>query len=537
MLTRAGRVRYGRARARRVSVALLAGLAGGVLAGALLARFDRPPDPAGRRGRRPAVRRRPSVRAAPVRPPAEVAELAEALNGLAAALTTSEGRERDFLLSVSHELRTPLTTIKGYAEALADGVVGADGAAEAGATMLAEAERLDRLIADLLVLARLEAADLPLDIVPVDLVELMRAAGRGVGARAARRTGPRLPRRAAARYRWWWTPTRAGSVRSSTGCGERAADRAARGAAGPRGPRRPGTAASSRSATAVPASPTTTSRWRSSGVRSTSGTGASQGGQRAGLWPLAARLVRRLGGKSRRATRRRAAPASPSGSPPILTRPEHRPDLAPIVPGKLGAPRTRGRVMPHWDIAAGATALLAAVTLGVAGCGSARWPADRPGCRSRRRRPPRWGSRVRRWPHGLRPDDLDCSPPAAPAAGDVRVRPQLWPGRRARVRTRRRSGAAPPGPGAAGPQRLHGEAVVKTKDGGTKTVAVQRGEVTAIDGDSVTVKSTDGFTLTWTFGDELRVVERRTTVRPTTSRWARGSTSPGPRRATTASPG
>ena len=61
---------------------------------------------------------------------------------------------------------------------------------------------------------------------------------------------------------------------------------------------------------------------------------------------------------------------------------------------------------------------------------------------------------------------------------------------------------------------LHGEAVVKTKDGGTQTVAVQRGEVTAIDGNSMTVKSTDGFTMTWTFGEDLRVVERRATVQP-----------------------
>ena len=60
---------------------------------------------------------------------------------------------------------------------------------------------------------------------------------------------------------------------------------------------------------------------------------------------------------------------------------------------------------------------------------------------------------------------------------------------------------------------LHGEAVVQTKDG-TKTIVVQRGTVTAIDGDSMTVKSTDGFTMTWTFGDNLRVIERRTTVQP-----------------------
>jgi hypothetical protein len=61
---------------------------------------------------------------------------------------------------------------------------------------------------------------------------------------------------------------------------------------------------------------------------------------------------------------------------------------------------------------------------------------------------------------------------------------------------------------------LHGEAVVRTRDGGTKTVLVQRGEVTAIDGDSMTVKSTDGYTMTWRFGDDLRVVERRSTVQP-----------------------
>lgn len=169
---------------------LLAGLVGGVLAGALLARFIARPirQAAAAAGRLSAGDR--SVRLA-VRPPAEAAELADAFNRLAAALQTSEGRERDFLLSVSHELRTPLATIRGYAEALADGVVDGDGTLKAGATMVAEADRLDRLIADLLVLSRLEAADLPLDVVPVDLVELMRAAAEAWGQRCAQ-DGPKL---------------------------------------------------------------------------------------------------------------------------------------------------------------------------------------------------------------------------------------------------------------------------------------------------------------------------------------------------------
>jgi hypothetical protein len=61
---------------------------------------------------------------------------------------------------------------------------------------------------------------------------------------------------------------------------------------------------------------------------------------------------------------------------------------------------------------------------------------------------------------------------------------------------------------------LHGEAVVQTKDGQTITVVVQRGTITEVTDSSVTVKSTDGFTLTWRYADNLRVVERRQTIQP-----------------------
>ena len=173
-----------------VWLALLAGLIGGMLAGALLARFIARPirQAAAAAGRLSAGDR--SIRLVGSST-AEGAELAGAFNQLAAALQTSEGREREFLLSVSHELRTPLSTIRGYAEALADGVVDADDAPKAGTTMLAEAERLDRLISDLLVLSRLEAADLPLDIVGVDLADLMRTAAEAWAPRCIP-DGPRL---------------------------------------------------------------------------------------------------------------------------------------------------------------------------------------------------------------------------------------------------------------------------------------------------------------------------------------------------------
>ncbi|RAK38338.1 hypothetical protein B0I29_105286 [Actinoplanes lutulentus] len=56
---------------------------------------------------------------------------------------------------------------------------------------------------------------------------------------------------------------------------------------------------------------------------------------------------------------------------------------------------------------------------------------------------------------------------------------------------------------------LHGEVVVQGRDGEQRTIVVQRGEVTAADDAGFTVKSTDGFELTWTFGEPLRVVQDR----------------------------
>jgi signal transduction histidine kinase len=155
----------------RLGLALLAGLAAGLLAGVVLARrLGRPLRDVASAARRLSGGDRTAR--APTEAPSEVADVSIALNDLAAALATSENRQRAFLTSVSHELRTPLTTIKGYAEALADGVIGPDGAQRAGQTMLAESAHLDRLVEDLLVLARLEADDFPLEIAPVELVAL-----------------------------------------------------------------------------------------------------------------------------------------------------------------------------------------------------------------------------------------------------------------------------------------------------------------------------------------------------------------------------
>lgn len=123
--------------------------------------------------------------ALPAQGPREVVEVSEAVTGIAGALASSEARQRDFLLSVSHDLRTPLTAIQGYAESLADGVVPSEDARQVGATMLDESRRLDRLVGDLLDLARLGGRDFRVEAGPVDLVSLAGAAVRVWASRAS----------------------------------------------------------------------------------------------------------------------------------------------------------------------------------------------------------------------------------------------------------------------------------------------------------------------------------------------------------------
>ncbi len=161
---------------RRIAVSLLVGLLIAVPIGFWAARrLTRPL----RAARDAANEMAAGSRSVTLRPegPVEIADIAESLNRLNAALVVSEGRQREFLMSVSHELRTPLTAVKGYAEALSDGVISGDDVPRTGSTVAAEAARLDRLVSDLLDLARLGAVDFHIAPVDVDLVEIGEDAG------------------------------------------------------------------------------------------------------------------------------------------------------------------------------------------------------------------------------------------------------------------------------------------------------------------------------------------------------------------------
>jgi two-component system sensor histidine kinase BaeS len=88
----------------------------------------------------------------------EIGQLAGRFRDMAARLLRAEQLERNFLMSVSHELRTPLTAIRGHVEALREGVVTDEEMRTASLTVIAaEAERLERLVGDVLDLAKLGA--------------------------------------------------------------------------------------------------------------------------------------------------------------------------------------------------------------------------------------------------------------------------------------------------------------------------------------------------------------------------------------------
>ena len=92
-----------------------------------------------------------------------------------------------FLAIVSHELRTPLTSIVSFSELIKGE---ADGLTPEGVKFLdiieRNADRLHRLVGDLLILDRLEAGALPLDLAPVSIADLAAEAVRSASAPAAK---------------------------------------------------------------------------------------------------------------------------------------------------------------------------------------------------------------------------------------------------------------------------------------------------------------------------------------------------------------
>jgi len=106
----------------------------------------------------------------------EIGTLARSFNQMADELAQTDRLRRDLVANVSHELRTPITALQAVLENLVDGVATAD--PETLRTMLAQAERLGRLVEQLLDLSRLESGTIPLERRAFDVGPMLEHAVR-----------------------------------------------------------------------------------------------------------------------------------------------------------------------------------------------------------------------------------------------------------------------------------------------------------------------------------------------------------------------
>jgi signal transduction histidine kinase len=117
----------------------------------------------------------------------EVSLLTDRFRGMVAQLAEAEQLKRSFLMSVSHELRTPLTAIRGHVEAIREGIVTEPDQVRASLDIVAaETDRLERLVGDVLDLAKLQAHRFTVRHEEVDLSRVLDHA-YGAFAEEARR--------------------------------------------------------------------------------------------------------------------------------------------------------------------------------------------------------------------------------------------------------------------------------------------------------------------------------------------------------------
>ena len=110
--------------------------------------------------------------------PQEVQELVGAFNQMTARVQSGQQAQREFVANVSHELKTPLTSIQGFSQAILDGTAATPEQQKQSAQVIfSEAERMHRMVLDLLDLARLDAGIADLQRAPVDLAALLNSIG------------------------------------------------------------------------------------------------------------------------------------------------------------------------------------------------------------------------------------------------------------------------------------------------------------------------------------------------------------------------
>jgi two-component system OmpR family sensor kinase len=112
---------------------------------------------------------------APISGPPEVRALARSFNTMADQVEATQRSQRDFVANVSHDLKTPLTSIQGFSQALLDGTASTpEATAHAVHVIHEEAERMRRLVDELLILARFDGGQSEMAHESVELGPLLQ---------------------------------------------------------------------------------------------------------------------------------------------------------------------------------------------------------------------------------------------------------------------------------------------------------------------------------------------------------------------------
>ena len=111
----------------------------------------------------------------PLEGPDEIKALAGSYNEMIDQVQAFQQSQQDFVANVSHELKTPLTSIQGFSQAILDGtVISGPALIKAAGIIKTEADRMYRLVVDLLDLARFDAGTVVLDRKALDLGKLLK---------------------------------------------------------------------------------------------------------------------------------------------------------------------------------------------------------------------------------------------------------------------------------------------------------------------------------------------------------------------------
>jgi signal transduction histidine kinase len=120
-----------------------------------------------------------------VRSKDEVGQLADSFNAMAREVGRSNRAMRDLLANVSHELRTPLTSIEGFAQAMTDGTIKTPDEYQDAARIIGEeADRMRRLVEDLLYLSKIESGQIDIERARLNLPDLLQNCVRQIQLQA-----------------------------------------------------------------------------------------------------------------------------------------------------------------------------------------------------------------------------------------------------------------------------------------------------------------------------------------------------------------